>query len=96
MIRPTRSSQVLAKTSRPRSETETRKDLVVSHHLTDGQMVKVLVQVDRFLPAFLVDLLFEIAVAIEQTDRDKIQIKIARRFAMIAGKNSKPAGVIRD
>ena len=59
-------------------------------------MMKVLVQINRFLPAFLVDLLFEIAVAIEQSDRDKVQIQIARRFAMIARKNSETAGVVWD
>src|SRR3954451_2743248 len=62
----------------------------------DWQVVKILVQVDRRLNAVLIDLLPEIAVAIEQTNRNKIQIEIARRFAMVAGQNPEAAGVIRN
>src|SRR6476661_9874008 len=58
--------------------------------------MKILVQADRVLNAVLVDLLFEIAVAIEQTDRDKIQIEVARRFAMVTRENAEAAGIIRD
>ena len=36
-------------------------------------MMKILVEADRFLPAVLVDLLFEIAVPVKQPDRDEIQ-----------------------
>src|SRR6476620_3067976 len=60
------------------------------------QVVKILVQVNRCLNAVLIDLLPEIAVAIKQTYRNKIQIKIARRFAMVAGQNAEAAGVIRN
>jgi hypothetical protein len=59
-------------------------------------VVKILVQVNCCLNAVLIDLLPEIAVAIEQTNRNKIQIKIARRFAMVAGQNAEAAGVIRN
>ena len=62
----------------------------------DWQVVKILVQVNCCLNAVLIDLLPEVAVAIEQTNRNKIQIKIARRFAMVAGQNAEAAGVIRN
>ena len=38
----------------------------------DRQVMKILVQTDRVLDAILVDLLFEITVAVKQSDRDKI------------------------
>ena len=41
-------------------------------------MIKILIQIDRCLNAVLVDLLPEIAMPIEQTNRNKIQIEIAR------------------
>jgi hypothetical protein len=66
-----------------------------SASFADRQVVKILVQVNCCLNAVLIDLLPEIAVAIEQTNRHKIQIEIARRFAMIAGQNAEAAGVIR-
>ena len=59
-------------------------------------MIKILVQINRRLNAVLIDLLPEIAVSIEQTNRNEIQIKIARRFAMVAGQNAETAGVIRN
>ena len=62
----------------------------------DRQMMEVLIQADGVLHAILVDLLAEIAVTIKQADRDKVQIEIAGRFAMIAGKNSEAAGVVRN
>ena len=40
-------------------------------------MIKILVEVNRSLNAFLIDLLAKISVPIEQTDRNEIQIKIA-------------------
>ena len=46
-------------------------------HFADRQVMEVLVQADRLLDAVLVDLLFEIAVPIEQSDRDKVQVEIA-------------------
>jgi hypothetical protein len=58
--------------------------------------MEILVQADGVLNAILVDLLFEIAVAIEQPDRDKIQVEIAGRFTMVARENAETAGVIRD
>ena len=58
--------------------------------------MEILVEADGVLHAVLVDLLFEIAVPVEQADRDEIQIEIAGGFAMIAGENPEAAGVIRD
>jgi len=57
-------------------------------------MIKILVEVNRSLNAFLIDLLAEIAVPIEKTDRHKIQIKIAGRLAVVAGKDAQATGVI--
>ncbi len=65
-------------------------------HFLDRQVVKILIQADGVLDAVLVDLLFEIAVPIEQSDRDEIQIEIAGRLAMIAGQNAEAAGIIRN
>ncbi len=65
-------------------------------HFADREVMKILIQTDRLLNAFLVDLLFEIAVPIEQADGDEIQVEIAGGFAMIAGENAETAGIIRD
>src|SRR3954469_19840304 len=62
----------------------------------DRQGGKILVQVNCCLNAVLIDLLPEVAMAIEETHRNKIQIKIARRFTMIAGQNAEAARVIRN
>src|SRR5262249_18004561 len=59
-------------------------------------MIKILIQIDRCLNAVLVDLLPEIAMPIEQTNRNEIQVKIARRLAMVAGEYAKAPGIIRD
>src|SRR4029077_17740431 len=59
-------------------------------------MIKILIEVNCFLNAFFVDVLPEIAVPIEQTDRYEIQIEITGRFAMVAGENPQATGVIRD
>jgi hypothetical protein len=58
--------------------------------------VEILIEIDRFLHAFLVDLLLEITVPVEQADRDEVEIEIARRFAMVARQNAQTAGIIRD
>ena len=60
------------------------QNLIVAHDFAEREMVKVLVQIDRFLPTILVDQLLEIAVTVEQSDRDKVQVEIARRLAVIA------------
>ena len=57
-------------------------------------MIKVLVEINRRLNAVLVDLLAKIAVPVEQTDRNEIQIKIAGRFAMVSRKNAEAAGIV--
>ncbi len=46
-------------------------------HFLDRQMVKILIQIDGVLDAILVDLLFEVAMPVEQSDRDEIQVEIA-------------------
>ena len=65
-------------------------------NFADWQVVKILVQIDRRLNAVLIDLLPEVSVAIEKANRNKIQIKIARRFAMITCQNAEASGVIRN
>ena len=60
------------------------------------QVIKILVEVDRLLNSVLVDLLPEIAVPVKQTDCHKIQIKVARRFAMIAREDAEAAGIVWD
>ena len=59
-------------------------------------MIKILIQVDRRLNAVFVDLLPEIAMSIEQTNCNEIEVEIARRLAMIAGEYTKTPGIIRD
>src|SRR5215469_111979 len=49
-----------------------------STSFTDRQVIKILVQIDRGLNTVLVDLLPEIPVPIEETNRNKVQVKIAR------------------
>ena len=65
-------------------------------YLTNRQVIEILIKVDRLLKAVFVDLLPEIAMAIEETNRNKIQVKIAGRFAVVAGQDAEAAGVIRD
>ena len=65
-------------------------------YFPDRQVIKILVQINCRLNAVLIDLLPEISVSVEQTHRDKIQIKIAGRFAVVAGQDAKAARVIRD
>src|SRR6266496_2308032 len=69
---------------------------VATKRFTDWKVIKILVQIDRCLNAVLVNLLPEIAMPIEQTDRNEIQIQIARRFAMVSSEYTKAAGIIRD
>ena len=69
---------------------------VAAPHFLDRQVVEVLVQADGVLNAFLVDLLFEVAVPVEQSDRDEIQIEIAGGLAMVPGQNAEAARVIRN
>src|SRR5258708_4583229 len=58
--------------------------------------MKILVQIDRVLQAALVDLLPEVAVPVEQTDRDKVEIEITGGFAMIARENAEAARIVGD
>src|SRR6185295_16393577 len=59
-------------------------------------MIEILIQVDRRLNAVLVDLLPEIPMPIEQSNRNEIQVQIACGLAMIAGEYSETTGIIRD
>ena len=51
------------------------------------QMAEVLVQLHAVLPAFLVDLLAEIAVPIQEAECDERHVQVACRLAMVPGKN---------
>ena len=57
-------------------------------HFPDRQMMEVLIQADGMLNAILVDLLLEVAVPVEQSDGDEVQIEIARGLAMIPGQDT--------
>ena len=59
-------------------------------------MVEILVQADGFLDPVPVDLLLEVAVPIEETDRDEVQVEVTGGFAMIARENAEAAGVVGD
>ena len=69
---------------------------IAAAHFADRQVMEILVEIDGLLHAFLIDLLFEIAVPIEQADGDEIQVEIAGGFAVIARENAEAAGVIRN
>src|SRR5437660_10518603 len=59
-------------------------------------MIKILIQIDRCLNAVFVDLLPEIAMSIEQTNCNEIEVEIARRLAMVASEYVKTTAIIRD
>src|SRR5213594_1954187 len=59
-------------------------------------MIKILIEINGFLTAFLVDLLPEIAMPRDQANRNEIQIKIAGRFAMVASKDAQATRLMRD
>src|ERR1700730_2144041 len=59
-------------------------------------MIEILIQVDRRLNAVLIDLLPEIAMSIQQTNRNEIEVEITRRLAMVASEYAKTTGIIRD
>ncbi len=69
---------------------------VIPAHFAERQVMEILIQADGLLGAIAIDLLLEITVPIKQPDGDEVQIQIAGRFAMIAGKNAEAAGVVRD
>ena len=70
------------------------KRLITGLGFQQRQMIKILVEADRFLPTILVDLLPEITVPVEQRHRAEVQIEVTCRFAVIAGKNTETAGII--
>src|SRR5438034_5799446 len=59
-------------------------------------MIEILIKVNRRLNAILIDLLPEIAMSIQQTNGNEIEVEIARRLAMVASEYAKTAGIIRD
>ena len=65
-------------------------------HLAHRQVCEILVELQTFLPAVLVDLLFEIAVAIQQRHRHERQCEITRGFAVVAAQDTETAGVVRE
>ncbi len=65
-------------------------------HFANREVMKILVQTDGVLHAVLVDLLPEIAVPVKQAYRDKIEVEIAGRFAVVAGEDAEAARVVRD
>ena len=65
--------------------------LVGDAHFRHRQMVEVLVETDALLPAVFVDLLFEIAVPVEEGDGDEVDAQVARRLAMVAGEDAEAA-----
>ena len=68
----------------PKEADGDQQRLRVFPHLLDRQMMEILVEADGVLDAFLIDLLFEIAVPVEQPDGDKFEVEIAGGFAVIA------------
>ena len=71
------------------------KRLITRLGFQQGQMIKILVQAHRFLPTIFVDLLLEVAMSVKQRHRAEVQIEVAGRLAMIAGKNTETAGIVR-
>ena len=59
-------------------------------------MIEILIKINRRLNAVLIDLLPEIAMSIQQTNRNEIEVEIARRLAMVASEYAKTTGIIRD
>src|SRR2546423_13628030 len=50
---------------------------IITLNFPDWQMMKILIETDGVLDSVLVDFLPEISVAIEQADRDKLQVEVA-------------------
>ena len=65
-------------------------------HPLDRQVVVVGVAVGGVLVALAIDRLREVALPVQQTDRDERQPRIARGLAMVAGKDAQSAGIDRE
>jgi hypothetical protein len=65
-------------------------------HGQNRQVAERRVGIDRVLPAFQVDALLKISLAIEKADRDERQALVARRLAVVAGKNAQAPRVDRQ
>ena len=68
---------------------------VIAQYRRYWQVFEIGIGVKRVLVALSVDGLVEIALAIEQAHADEGQTNVARRLAMVAGKNAQPPGVDR-
>ena len=51
--------------------------MVALSHVADGKVMEILVEIDGVLEAVLVDLLFEIAVAIKKSDSNEVDVNVA-------------------
>ena len=65
-------------------------------HRLDRQVVEIRVVVLGALAALAVDGLHEVALAVEQADRDERQLEVARRLAVVAGEDAEAAGIDRQ
>jgi hypothetical protein len=71
------------------------KRLIPYFGFPQRQMIEILVQAHSFLPTILVDLLLEVTASVKQRYRAEIEVKVTRRLAVVAGKNSQAAGIVR-
>ena len=58
-----------------------------------GKLGDIVLRVDGDLPAVLVDLLFKVAVAVEEADGHQRDIEIAGALQMVAGEHAETAGI---
>ena len=69
---------------------------VLAPHRLDRQVVEIRVVVLGALAAIAVDGLHEVALPVEQADRDERQLEVARRLAVVAGEDAEAAGIDRQ
>ncbi len=65
-------------------------------HRVHGEVGEVGIGVRRDLVAFGVELLLEVALAVQQSDADERKAQVARRLAVIAGEDAEAPGVDRQ
>ena len=61
----------------------------------DGQVGKVLVELQGHLLALAGDLLLEVAMPVEQADGDEVQAEVRGGLAVVASEDAEAAGVVR-
>ena len=82
--------------SRPGSSTEMVSGLPsVVQQRHDGHLFEFQALVAGFLPAIFGDVLGEVALGVEEADRDHGQAEVAGAFHMIAGEHAQAAGIDR-